>query len=246
MKLHKVVVLIAAVIALSAGQAFAGTIPDVAINEVRIDDISGDTDEYFEIVGAPGTSLDGLSYIVIGDGSTGSGTLERVISLSGLSIPSSGFFLAASDDLGTDIAAGVGASIDLTISNNVFENSDNVTHLLVAGLTASVTDDLDDGDTGTLDEPWLAVVDGFSLLETPGSGDLLYASQFGLPTIGPDGNFVPGHVYRIPDATGAWNIGDFLGENDTPGATNIPEPASAFLALGACLAGMIGLRRHWG
>ena len=43
------------------------------INEIRIDQSGGDDDEYFELIGMPGASLDGFTYLVIGDGS-GSGT----------------------------------------------------------------------------------------------------------------------------------------------------------------------------
>lgn len=217
----------------------------VMINEIRIDDGGGDDHEYFELAGNdPGESLNGLSYIVIGDGADGSGTLERVISLDGLVIPADGFFLGANSGVGTantDITVPSVPSIDLTISSNTFENSDNVTHLLVSGLTAAQGDDLDVGDTGTLATPWTAVIDGVSLQETDPmvAGELLYASQFGLPTVGPDGNFVPGHIFRLPDFNGTWNIGAFGGVTaDTPGISNvaIPEPttvALALLALGA-------------
>ena len=51
---------------MTAVPAFAGG-GDVIINEIRIDQPGSDVDEYFELAGAPGTSLDGLTYIVIGD-----------------------------------------------------------------------------------------------------------------------------------------------------------------------------------
>ena len=38
------------------------------INEIRIDQPGTDNDEYFELLGEPNASLDGLTYIVIGDG----------------------------------------------------------------------------------------------------------------------------------------------------------------------------------
>jgi hypothetical protein len=246
MKLQVFAILAVVAMLFSAATVNAGVIAtNVAINETRIDDDSGDTDEYFELVGVPGTGLDGLFYIVIGDGSSaqGSGVLERVIDLAGLSIPADGFFLGANSTLGTDVPAG---SIDLQIPSNAFENSDNVTHLLVAGLTATAGTDLDDGDTGTVDTPWLSVLDGFSLFEESG-GELLYASQFGLPTIGPDGDFVPTHVYRLPDGTGNWFIGPFISQYDTPGTANIPEPSTlAMIALGAGFAGIVGLPKRWG
>ena len=39
----------------------------VTINEIRIDQPSSDYDEYFELAGSSGTSLDDLTYLVIGD-----------------------------------------------------------------------------------------------------------------------------------------------------------------------------------
>ena len=53
----------------------------VSINEIRIDQPSTDIDEYFELAGSAGTSLTGMTYLVIGDGSGGSGTIEAVVDL---------------------------------------------------------------------------------------------------------------------------------------------------------------------
>ena len=60
--------------------------------------------------------------------------------------------------------------------------------------------------------------DSVALVETVGSGDQVYSST----TVGPDGSYVPGHVYRCPNGTGSWTIGAFdpVGGNDTPGAAN--------------------------
>ena len=38
------------------------------INEIRVDQAGTDNDEYFELLGMPGESLDGLTYITTGDG----------------------------------------------------------------------------------------------------------------------------------------------------------------------------------
>ena len=80
---------------LGAGLLFAGfATAQVQINEIRIDQPSADDDEYFELAGKPGLMLDGLTYIVIGDGTGGSGVIESVTPLSG-SIPASGYFVVA-------------------------------------------------------------------------------------------------------------------------------------------------------
>jgi hypothetical protein len=138
--------LLVCIVTLAAAASAPGTVsaaPDVKISEIRIDQPADDTDEYFELIGAPSTSLDGLTYLVIGDGSSpsASGVIEEVTSLTGQSIPSSGYFVAAESmfTLGT---------ANLVTDLN-FENSDNVTHLLVEGFSGSNGDDLDTNDDGT-------------------------------------------------------------------------------------------------
>lgn len=237
---------------------FAGLAQGAKINELRIDDGGTDDSEYFELSGAPGESLDGLTYIVIGDASAGttagvpgsrSGNIEYAFDLTGNTIPSDGFFLAVTTSWGA-----LAGDVDLVVGgNNLFENSDNVTHMLVRGFTGAVGDLLDtatfDPD-GTIDvTPWSAVEDSISLIEklTPDfeSDEFNYAGQFG-PGIGPDGTFVPGHIYRENDGMSAWAIGDFglangNGPADSPGSSNVPTPG-AFALLG--LAGIAGTRRR--
>ncbi|MDP0500449.1 MAG: hypothetical protein Q7P63_10145 [Verrucomicrobiota bacterium JB022] len=177
------------------------------ISELRIDQNSTDDDEFFELAGTPGASLDGLTYLVIGDGSGGSGVIESVTSLAGQVIPASGYFVAAESTftLGTP---------DL-VANLNFENSDNLTHLLVSGFTGSNGQDLDTDDDGMLDvTPWTSIVSSIGLFAGM-PGEFLYGDLF----IGPDGSFVPGSVQR--NADGGYSVVAFsnLAAN-TPGAAN--------------------------
>ena len=195
-------------------------LPTIRINEIRIDQPGDDNDEYFELFGPTNASLDGLTYLVIGDGpGDNSGVIEAVVSLSGLNLSASGFFLTAENTFSLGIPN--------LVANLNFENGDNVTHLLVQDFTGSNGDDLDLDDDGVLDiTPWASILDGVALLQSTTGGDRTYSDI----TVGPDGSFVPGHVYRDPDGTGAWQIGGFtLGTNDTPGVTNVvdepPPPA---------------------
>jgi 2',3'-cyclic-nucleotide 2'-phosphodiesterase (5'-nucleotidase family)/endonuclease/exonuclease/phosphatase family metal-dependent hydrolase len=191
-------------------------VPAVAINEIRVNQPGDDTNEFFELAGEAGTSLDGLTYLVIGDGQGGSGTIEAVVDLTGQAIPDDGFFLAAEGGFApADL-------VDLVADLN-FENGDNVTHLLVSGFTGSDGDDLDTDDDGVPDvEPWDAVVDSVALIESETSGDQVYSDT----VVGPDGSFAPGQVFRETDRTGAFGIGDFdFGVDDTPGESNeVPPP----------------------
>ncbi|MEQ8764459.1 MAG: hypothetical protein RL885_11065 [Planctomycetota bacterium] len=203
--IHKTLLSMLAVLFLS-GVGFA----QIQINEIRIDQPSDDNDEYFELVGPANASLDGLTYLVIGDGSTASGTIEAVIDLTGLTLDGNGFFVAAESTFTLGTA-------DFTTSLN-FENSDNVTHMLVSGFTGLNGDDLDFDDDCSLDvTPWSTIEDSIALVETPPAlGECLY----GLPRVGPDGNFVPGHAFRC--FGGNWAIGSFdpSGGSDSPGADN--------------------------
>ena len=212
----------------------------VLLNEIRIDDDSTDTDEYFELTGNPGESLTGLTLVVIGDGTstTASGVIERVINLDSFTIGASGYFLAANSALGTDVP--FSGTIDLTLASNTFENSDNLTFLLVTGFTGAAADDLDTDDDGTLDStPWTTVIDAVSFVETtdvPASGEFFYAGALGFSDVGPDGTFVPGHIYR-DSGSNEWAIGAFSGTTqDTPGLANVPEPAVVMLGAFGLLA----------
>ena len=201
-------------LALATALGGGGGSVDVSINEIRIDQPGSDNDEFFELVGAPGTDLTNVYYISIGDGSAGSGVVESITDLTGSVIPASGYFVAAesSFSLGTaDLVADLG-----------FENSDNVTHMLVVGFTGALQDDLDTNDDGMLDVfPFSDVIDAVSLVETEYTGDRYYATvQFGGAAVGPDGSFVPAHSFRC---SAGWQIGDFgTGSTETPGAANSP------------------------
>ena len=188
---------------------------NIVINEIRIDQPSTDNDEYFELYGNANASLNGFYYVVIGDGAAGSGVVESVTDLSGLTLDSNGLFVAAESSFTLGTA-------NLTTPLN-FENGDNVTHLLVEGFTGTVNDDLDIDDDGILDAtPWSAIVDSVSLVETIGSGNQVYSAT----QVGPDDTFLPGHIYRLPDGIGDFQIGQFdvVDGDDTPGQANSVTP----------------------
>ncbi len=198
----------AAVATLAAVPALAQT---PVLSEIRTDQPATDNDEYFELAGNPGASLSGLTYLVIGDSAGGaSGVIEEVTDLTGSIIPPSGFFVAA------EATFSLGAA-DLTTDLN-FENSDNVTHLLVAGFSGANGQDLDTNDDGVLDlTPWSQIVDLVAIIveENPPTSTEYH---YGPPVVGPDGFSAPGHVSRC---SAAWTVSRFpLGLDDTPGAAN--------------------------
>lgn len=195
----------------------------VAFSEIRIDHFGTDTDEWVELVGAPGTSLNDITMIVIGDGSAAaaSGVIERIVPLTGKTIPADGHFAMSVSTFTQGIAA-----IDYVLAgSNLFENSDNVTFMLVRNFTGVDAADLDSDDNGVFNAvvPWTEVVDTIALIKTttvPPTGTEWY---YGPNTIGPDTTFVPGHIWRCED-TGCWNIGRFdilVDPTDTPGVANL-------------------------
>jgi predicted extracellular nuclease len=186
---------------------------DVRISEIRIDQPGDDDDEFFELSGPAGQSLDGLTYLVIGDGAGGSGVIEEVTKLDGSVIQPDGSFVAA------ETTFSLGPADLETLLN--FENGENVTHMLVSGFFGASSNDLDTDDDGTFDlTPWTSIVDSIALVATPDSGDRYYGDA----TIGPDGSFVPGHVYR--DGEGVWRIGAFGGGDETIHVTD-DDPCDA-------------------
>ena len=220
----------------------------IFINELRIDQPGGDMDEFIELFSdAPDSdSVDGLTLIVLGDTGENSGIIENVTSFSGIT----NAFASAPHFVVAEASFSVGVA-DFTTDLN-FENSDNVTYALVDGFTGANGDHLDTDNDGVLDvTPWGNVIDALSLQETVdgipvADGDNhVYGLALGGAALGPDGNFVPGHSFRVFDGTGDWAIGGFgLGTDDTPGMPNavIPEPSSALLVL-LGLAGLLRRRR---
>ncbi len=214
---------------LEIASASVGTV----INEVRIGQPGPDGEHYFELRGHAGNSLDGLTYLVIGDDAgDNTGRIEEAVDLAGSSIPSSSYFVAAQPGFSL-------GSADKTVSLN-FEDGDNVTHLLVSGFTGTLGDDLDTNDDGSLDSmPWSLLVDSLGLSH-PGGNSLLYSENIA----GPNGSAEIAHAFRESDGTGSlvhFGLGHPLvtlpDSLDTPGAAN-----SAFGTLFTSAGGGTGFK----
>jgi hypothetical protein len=186
-----------------------GEPPAVSLGEIRVDQpgATGDTDEYFEIVGQPNTLLNGLTYIVIGDSGTTdlSGRIEYIQSLNGNRVPEDGFFLAAAS--GSTLFASQ-RNLNLNVATNNFENSDNVTHMLVWGFTGTLNQDLDTDNDGVLDvTPWASIVQSVAFIESAATPPVGTGYAYGDVRVGPSPtNAVPFQIAYCP-STDAWTIG---------------------------------------
>jgi plastocyanin len=201
--------------------------PGVQLQEIRIDQPGADDDEYFELRGDPTMDLTGVFYIVIGDNGTpgDSGIIECVIDLTGM-ISNNGTILVAEDD----DTFGVQADYVLPGQLN-FENSDNVSHMLVLNFYGFLGDDIDQDDDGVEDyTPWQQILEGVRLVETTdGTGEWTYPYGPNNEIFGPvDGIYAPAHMYRWTSACGNFVIGEFDPDDpnavDTPGTENPPCP----------------------
>jgi hypothetical protein len=189
------------------------------LNEVRKDQDGADDDEYFEVAGTAATPLAGVGLVVIGDGVGLSGTIEEFVPLTG-AVTGTGFYVVAESTFS------IGTADQIEDLN--FENSDNVTYLLVAGFYGELGDDLDSDDDCVLDStPWAHEFNRVAIVEIPnpptGTFGPFDECSYGPPSVGPEppDDLAPGHVYLCPNIANTWAIGDFVaGVDDTPGAAN--------------------------
>ncbi|WP_299655630.1 ExeM/NucH family extracellular endonuclease [uncultured Jannaschia sp.] len=182
----------------------AGPLQALVLNEV-LGSTTGTDSEYIELFGEAGTSLDGLSVIVVeSDAGASNGMIDfRLDFGAGDAIGANGFFLAANGIA----AATYGVTPNLAIADNSIENS-SYTIALVE--TASLAGGAVTGQEVVLDA--VGVTDG----EGPES------FAFGAPVVGPDGTFLPAGVGRVEDGVDTDQASDFEILNFNNGAPNSP------------------------
>ena len=208
----------------------------LVINEVVVDNVGGDTVEYIELFGEPGTDYSEYTVVILeGDSNANEGLILETFTA------------------GTADVDGFLPLLEPAVS---LQNGSQ-TFLLVDTYVAPVEDDLDTDDDGTLDDtPWDAVQDivalgdegyfdnGCDMAPTPGA-DLLYLSVSGnsidAPLCRPDGGGTDvGGASRIPDGADAnlatdWvmNALDGTAEAATQ-AGNTPGASNCIGGSGAC------------
>jgi len=180
--------------------------PEVSLNEIVVSTTSTDR-EFFEIAGAAGVSLNGVFFLEV----TSGGTIDTVLDLSTGTIPSDGFWLAASPTAESVL----GVTGDFSIANNTLTNSAQ-TYLLVHGFSGVSGDDIDANDDGSIDNAlWSTLLDSVAVIDS--GSPVVYSSN----VVGPDGSFLAPGGFRCPDTTGSWNMHDFSDTTDyTAGTAN--------------------------
>ena len=184
------------------------------INEVLGSHTGTDDTEYVEIFGTPGTSLDGLSIIIVESDAGGSnGSIDRRYDFGSTSIiGSNGFYLLGNP---AGLGSNYGVTPNETISNNFVENS---SYTIALVQTSSITGSSVTGGETVLDA--IGVTDG-------DAGDSFF---LGAPVVGPDGSFLPAGVRRMTDGLDTDMVSDFviadfsLGPDNTPTAGTDDDP----------------------
>ncbi|MGF1455969.1 MAG: ExeM/NucH family extracellular endonuclease [Alphaproteobacteria bacterium] len=192
----------------------AGVFPTqpLVINEIVVSTI-GDDEEFFELLGEPGTSLDGVSLIEVESG----GEVDSIIDLTGFSTGDNGFFLGASPEAESEL----GVIGNLQIGNNTFTNNSQ-TYLLVRDFTGAEGSDIDTDDDGVIDTIlWTEIIDSVAAIEA--DDPIIYSAN----VLGPDGTFLAPGGFRDPEGTGDFLLHAFSSNaayTPTAGTGSVGDP----------------------
>ena len=194
----------------------------ITISEIFYNPPSSDnTQEYIELAGPAGASLDGLTFLVIEGDTTGAGVVDQVLSLDGQTIGSNGIFLWRDDALVLlPDPTSSGATIFVQDFSPDIENGVN-TFVLISGTPPALGSDLDTDNDGVIDVAIdFTVLDAVGVFDNTGL-DFVYNTQLGFPdgivprTAGPvPASHSPSGVYRFQDPDGnafTWGSGVILG-----------------------------------
>ncbi len=197
----------------------------VKINEIFASMTGVDDQEYIELIGTPGMSLDGYMVLVVEGDAPLNGILDRAWDLTGFSVPSDGYFVMA-DPLVTTMDY----DISVTGPDNNIENGTQTYYLLWTDDTLLITSllgtDLDTDldlvtDLNTLPST-VNFIETVGVYDPDGTADFLYDGALGL---GPDmsGPYLPAGIFKPLDDPNGWCTDDWLDfflNGLTPGTMN--------------------------
>ncbi|MEN9948484.1 MAG: hypothetical protein RL106_1307 [Bacteroidota bacterium] len=177
---------------------------DVLINEVDADQVGSDTLEFVELVGLPGTSLDGY-LLVLFNGGDANNASYRTVDLTGQAIPASGFFV-----IGSSYVPNVNLNFD--VNNNAIQNGADAIALYQANV-ADFPDGTVPTSTGLVD----ALVYGTA---DPDDAELIAAFGPGQLQANEGAANNTESLSRVPDGGAANTFSLFVAQLPTPGSTN--------------------------
>jgi hypothetical protein len=192
------------------------------LNEIYASHDGTDDKEFIELSGPPAMSLTGFAILIVEGQGGGAGTLDRIVDLTGQTIPGSGYFV-----MGSALVPNVNMIIGTT---NIIENGTETFYLIrtadltpVNALLGMSVDPQGDGIT-VLSCIVNQIVETVAM--TDGTvGDRVYDNAEN-NTLGPDGANFPAGIYREQDFPGPW-CGSFLDFNSGPNTTQPRTPGTA-------------------
>ena len=190
--------------ALSFLGAYQMQAQDVLINEVDADQVGSDTLEFVELVGLPGTSLDGYCLVLFNGGDANNASY-RTVDLTGQAIPASGFFV-----VGSSYVPNVNLNFD--VNNNAIQNGADAIALYQANVA-----DFPDGTAPTTVGLVDALVYGTA---DPDDVELIAAFGPGQTQANEGAANNTESMSRVPDGGAANTFSLFVAQLPTPGATN--------------------------
>ena len=193
------------------------------LNEVYASHTGTDDQEFIELIGTPGFSLDGHMVLIVEGEGANAGILDRAWDLTTHAIRADGFFVLGD----TAVSA---SNFDIGASNRI-ENGTETIYLVQtddpAAILALLGMHVETGPTTTSIPSMSTVLDLVAPVDSgfPG-GDIVYD---GAQPVGPDGSFFPAGIFRGLDAPNRWCTGSFLDFDDianvqlprTPGDPNV-------------------------
>lgn len=217
-----VVGLLVGAFVLPISRADATTGDPVLLNELLVSHTGADTTEFFELYGAPGLPLGGLSLVVVeGDGST-AGTLDlRVDFPADATLGGNGFYLVGNP---AGLSANYGVTPDLALTcpappcSDLVENGSQTVALVATPGLGSV------GAVVSGDED---VRDAVGLTDAGPSDAWFWLTQ--TPVLGPDDGFLPPGARRLTDGADTDTAADWAFADDLLGPANTPTAATPFV-----------------
>lgn len=196
------------------------------LNEIYLSHTGDDDQEFIELVGPPGFSLQGWMVLVVEGEGAAAGTLDRAWDLTGLVVPSSSFFVLGD-------TAVVPKELDIG-SSNVLENGTETFYLVQAAdpsaILALLGTDVSTGPFTTRIPSLSSVEDALGVIDADWPA---LDTVFDFPTIvGPDGSSFPAGVYRGGDFPAPWCSTSFLDFDDV---ANADQPRTPGASNGACI-----------